>query len=155
MQACFIGHRKIDVTEELVSSLKDVVETLVNEDVTSFLFGSKSAFDDLAWEVVTDLKNKYPHIKRIYVRASYQYVDEFYEKFLLESYEETYFPKKVEKAGKYAYVKRNLEMIDNSTFCIFYYSESYAFSIKRSSGTKTAYEYAIKKGKAVKNLYKK
>ena len=56
MQVCFIGHRKIDVTEELVSSLKDVVETLVNEGVTSFLFGSKSAFDDLAWEVVTDLK---------------------------------------------------------------------------------------------------
>ena len=57
-----------------------------------FLFGSKSRFDDLCYEAVTELKKKYVHIQRIYVRAEFPYIDESYKSYLLKGYEETYYP---------------------------------------------------------------
>ena len=93
---CFIGHRKINVTDELKEKLRVVIKRLiVDENIDSFLFGSKSQFDDLCWDIVTEIKKKYSHIKRIFVRAEYPYIDESYKAYLLESYEDTYFPKSV------------------------------------------------------------
>ena len=167
MRACFIGHRTIQKDEELISLLKQTIIDLINKGVTTFLFGSMSAFNDLSWEIVTALKAKYPFIKRVYVRATYQYIDKSYEKYLLKSYEETYFSPKLENAGKYSYVERNHEMINASTYCVFYYSESYVPALrrqpkrsvlspsKRNSGTKLAYNYALKRNKTIINLYKK
>ena len=166
MQACFIGHRTINKNEELISSLKQTIISLINKGVKTFLFGSKSEFNELSWETVTELKKAYPFIKRVYVRSIYQCIDESYEKYLLESYEETFFPQKLEKAGKFSYVERNYEMIDNSMYCVFYYDENYVVPLnrqskknillqtQRNSGTKLAYCYAIKKNKTIINLYK-
>ncbi len=166
MKVCFIGHKNIDKSQELISLLKETVVTLINKGATTFLFGSMSAFDDLSWEVVTELKKEYLFIKRVYVRSTYQYINESYEEYLLKSYEETYFPPKIENAGKYSYVERNYEMINNSAYCVFYYNQNYIPPLKRSSkdnmllpsrrnsGTKNAYEYAVKKKKEIINLYK-
>ena len=166
MQTCFIGHRKIQKSQELISSLEKTILELINErGVKTFLFGSMSEFDSLSWEIVTKIKEKYSFIKRVYVRSAYQYIDESYEKYLLEFYEETYFPPRIENARKYSYVERNCEMIDKSSFCVFYYNENYTVPLsqtkskslsqfKRNSGTKVAYEYAIKKNKTIINLYK-
>ena len=146
---CFIGHREINVTDELKEKLRVVIECLiVDENIDTFLFGSKSQFDDLCYDIVTEIKKKYPHIKRIFVRAEYPYIDESYEAYLLESYEDTYFPKSVLGAGKASYVKRNCEMIDNSRFCIVYYKEDYTPK-GRKSGTKIAFDYAEKKKKTI------
>ena len=146
---CFIGHREINVTDELKEKLRVVIECLiVDENIDTFLFGSKSQFDDLCYDIVTEIKKKYPHIKRIFVRAEYPYIDESYEAYLLESYEDTYFPKSVLGAGKASYVKRNCEMIDNSRFCIVYYKEDYTPK-GRKSGTKIALAYAEKKKKTI------
>ena len=146
---CFIGHRKINVTDELKEKLRVVIECLiVDENIDSFLFGSKSQFDDLCWDIVTEIKKKYSHIKRIFVRAEYPYIDESYKAYLLENYEDTYFPKSVLGAGKASYVKRNCEMIDNSRFCIVYYKEDYTPK-SRKSGTKIAFAYAEKKKKSI------
>ena len=74
---CFFGHRTINETEELKSKLNEIIEKLiVDEKVDTFLFGSKSRFNSLCLELVTELKEKYPHIKRIYVRAEYPYISE-------------------------------------------------------------------------------
>ena len=114
---CFIGHREINVTDELKEKLRVVIEHLItDESIDSFLFGSKSHFDDLCYDIVTETKKKHSHIKRIFVRAEYPYIDESYKAYLLESYEDTYFPKSVLGAGKASYVKRNYEMIENSRF---------------------------------------
>ena len=118
MQSCFIGHRSIEKSQELKRLLRKTVLELINKGVKRFLFGSMSEFDNLSWEIVTELKRTYPDIERVYVRSSYQYIDKSYEEYLLNSYEETYFPLKIEKAGKYSYVERNYEMIDNSTYSI-------------------------------------
>ena len=146
---CFIGHREINVTDELKEKLRVVIEHLItDESIDTFLFGSKSHFDDLCYDIVTEIKKKYPHIKRIFVRAEYPYIDESYKAYLLESYEDTYFPKSVLGAGKASYVKRNCEMIENSRFCIVYYKEDYTPK-GRKSGTKIALAYAEKKKKTI------
>ena len=141
---CFFGHRTINETEELKGKLYKTIENLiVNENVDTFLFGSKSRFDSLCLELVTKLKEKYPHIKRIYVRAEFPFISDEYKAYLLESYEDTYYPEKLIGAGKAVYVERNIEMINRSRFCIVYYDESYA-PTTRKSGTKIALDYAIK-----------
>ena len=165
MTVCFIGHRTVEKKEELVSLLKKTVKELIEKGAIKFLFGSMSEFNELALDVVTELKKEYTNIIRVYVRAGYKEIDENYEKYLLRYYENTYFPTQLERAGKSSYVKRNYEMIDKSACCVFYYNENYVAPLKesrkrnmlvaprRNSGTKVAYNYAIKKKKQIINLY--
>ena len=146
---CFFGHRKINETEELKLKLVETIEKLITQNsVDTFLFGSKSRFNDLCYEIVSKIKEKYPHIKRIYVRAEYPDIDETYKNYLSESFEETYYPEKIIGAGKASYVERNYEMIDNSHYCIVYYDEPNA-PTTRKSGTKIALDYAIKQNNEI------
>ena len=146
---CFFGHRTINETKELKLKLIEIIEKLiVDEKVDTFLFGSKSRFNSLCLELVTEIKEKYPHIKRIYVRAEYPVINEQYTNYLLESYEDTYYPEKILKSGTATYVERNYKMIDNSHYCIVYYDEPNA-PTTRKSGTKIALDYAMKKGKQI------
>ena len=149
---CFFGHRKINETSELKSKLVDIIEKLiVDEKVDTFLFGSRSRFNSLCLELVTEIKEKYSHIKRVYVRAEYPHISEHYKKYLLESYEATYCLSKIISSGKAAYIERNYEMIDNSCYCIVYYDEA-ATPPTRKSGTKIALDYAMKKSKIIINV---
>ena len=162
---CFFGHRKIDKTPELIDRLTKEIEVLITEkDVGIFYFGSKSQFDDLCHKVVTELKEKYPHIKRVYVRSAYQHIPDWYADSLLQHYEDTYFPEHIEKAGRASYVERNQEMINKSDFCVVYYDENYAPPRRRNSrrdltdyqpksGTKVALDYAIKNGICINNVF--
>ena len=146
---CFFGHRTINETEELKTNLIEIIKRLIIEkQVDTFLFGSKSRFNSLCLEIVTKIKENYPHIKRIYVRAEYPNISDDYKKYLLESYEGTYFPEKIKNSGRASYLERNYEMIDNSQFCIVYYDEQYA-PTTRKSGTKIALDYTIKKCKKI------
>lgn len=101
-------------------------------------------------------EKKYPHIKRIYVRAEFPYIDDSYRNYLLERFEDTYYPEKMIDAGKAAYIERNYEMINKSKYCIVFYDENYVppkrkhsrkdlIEYQPQSGTKLAYEYAVKK----------
>ena len=140
----FFGHRTINETDELKSKLNGTIEKLiVDENVDTFLFGSKSRFNSLCLELVTKIKEKCPHIKRVYIRAEYPYISEHYKNYLLESYEDTYYPEHIIGSGRAAYVERNYEMIDNSHFCIVYYDEAAPFTT-RKGGTKIAIDYATK-----------
>ena len=166
MKACsFFGHRDTPQTDELKQKVRETVERLIVEQgVDTFLFGSRSKFDDLCLIVVTELKEKYSHIKRVYVRSQYPYIDKHYKDYLLDSYDDTIMPKRVENAGKASYVERNQEMINASDFCVFYYDETYKPPLRKqsqrsltshqpNSGTKLAYEYAKQKKKVIINLY--
>lgn len=156
---CFIGHRKIDNCHNLKDSLKSIIEDLIRiQNVNTFFFGSRSEFDEICYLVVTSLKEKYPHIKRIYVRAEFPYIDKNYNDYLLKYYEATYFPESVIRAGKAAYIERNYEMLDKSDFAIFYYNTSYEPQKKKrsgssKSGTKIAYEHAKKKNLRIINVF--
>ena len=152
---CFIGHRKIEDTLELRTELYESIERLItDEKVDTFLFGSKSRFNDLCYELVTEIKEKYPHIKRVYVRAEYPNIDDSYKAYLLKYYEDTYYPEKMIGAGKAVYVERNCEMINNSRFCIVYCDEDYNLP-NRKSGTEIALGYAVRQNKVIIKFSKK
>lgn len=161
---CFFGHRKINKTDVLRNKVYRVIEELIKDyNVHTFLFGSKSKFDDLCLNVVTELKEKYPHIKRIYVRAEYADIGDDYIDYLLKFYDDTYFPEKLCRAGRASYVERNQEMINKSAFCVVYYDKTYSPPRRKNSrkdltgyqpksGTKLAYDYAEKKGLKIINM---
>ncbi len=149
---CFLGHRKIDYSTDCKKRIYKIIEKLINKNIIYYIFGSKSQFNDLCYSVVSDLKLKYPHIKRIYVRAEYPNINDDYEKYLLERYEYTYFPSNILNSKKAIYIKRNYEMIDNSSYCLFYYDKNYLPNTATTSGTKTAYNYALKNNKNIINL---
>lgn len=67
MKSCsFFGHRDTPQTEELKQKVREAVERLIIEEgVDTFLFGSRSKFDELCHIVVTELQEMYPHIRRI------------------------------------------------------------------------------------------
>ncbi len=167
MKTCsFFGHRNTVATPELCEKLRQTVICLIEkESVKRFLFGSASKFDDLCLKTVTEIKGEYPELQRVYVRSQYPYIDKPYKEYLLESYDDTIMPNKVENAGKASYVERNQEMINASDFCVFYYNERYAPPLRKqskraltsyqpSSGTRLAYEYAKQKKKEIINLYR-
>ncbi|MEE0945582.1 MAG: SLOG family protein [Acutalibacteraceae bacterium] len=146
---CVFGHRTIKENEELRKKLYEIIEKLIlTEKIDTFLFGSKSRFNDLCLEIVTEIKEKYPHVKRIYVRAEFKDISDDYKKYLLKKYEDTYYPEKIIGSGRAVYVKRNYEMIKNSRFCIVYYDESVA-PTTRKSGTKIALDFAVKQKKDI------
>ena len=145
---CFFGHREIEENDCLRNAVRKTVENLVLEQgVDRFLFGSRSRFDRLCHEIVTEIKKQHPNIKRVYVRAEYEQINEDYEAYLLKDYEETYFSQKAKGAGRAVYIKRNYEMIDNSDFCVVYFDESRTKSGK--SGTKIALDYAKKRERSL------
>ena len=53
---CIIGHRDIEKTKELELKVKRIVTELIEkENVTEFLFGSKSDFIDFCYGIITKL----------------------------------------------------------------------------------------------------
>jgi len=161
---CFFGHRKIADTQQLRERLYKIIEDLIIcNRVSIFLFGSKSEFDRLCREAVGKLKEKYPHLHRIYIRAEFQHISDDYEKYLLQTCDETFYSERAIGSGKAVYIERNCDMIDQSDFCVVYYKEDYApprrknsrhdlFDYQPKSGTKTAYEYAKRKKKHIINI---
>lgn len=137
---CFIGHRKIDWTDELEEKVKQIVEDLiVNQNVQTFLFGSRSEFDALCNYVVGLLKEKYPNIKLINFLCKN-------ETSILDC-DETQI---IETFGRSSYIQRNKAMIDESGLCIFFFDEKLH---KTKSGTRIAYEYAKNKTKKIINVF--
>lgn len=158
MKIAFIGHRRIPITENLKRNLyKETERILCAHGDTEFLFGSNSVFDELCLKTVTSLKERYPYLKRIYVRAAFQNINEFYEEYLHELYDETFFPAAIKNAGKAIYIERNKIMIDMCDKLFVYYNPEYKVAQKpfRStiSGTKIAVEYAIKSKKEILNFF--
>ncbi len=163
---CFIGHRKINDTPELRENLQSILQELIETGTVNFLFGDHSAFDSLCYELVTELKEKYPAIKRINFRKDYEDTNDYTMQFLIAGYEESICPKGVGSAGRASYVERNQAMINDSDFCVFYfddtykpprrkYGNSYLSNYQPKSGTAVAYAYAVQKKKQIYNLCEK
>ena len=70
---------------------------------------------------------------------------------LLKQYEDIKKSDGVNSAGHAAYVERNYLMIDESKYAIFSLNENRKSNNKKS-GTMIAYQYAIKREKAIHNV---
>ncbi len=156
MKVTIIGHRKIQKTEKLIKKLTKVITELVEkENADTFLFGSRSEFDNLCYDIVTELRYKHVYINRILVRDSYQYIDFHYTNYLLKYYEDTLYPPRVQGAGALCSILRNEVMIDMCDVMLTYYDVNYTPTTKTQSGTKLAVKYARRKRKRLINFFEK
>ena len=146
----FFGHRKVEITEELKQKLDTLLEEFISiRGVEEFYFGGGSNFDAFCHERVSEFKKKYPQIRRVKYACPNDTV-------CMKDYELVFVPEKLRLAGKAVYVERNQVMIDNSTYCVFYFDPSCeqfntnqpTSSKKFTSGTKLAYEYALQRKRA-------
>ena len=164
MTCCFIGHKKINITEELTKRLEETVCDLINKGVRIFIFGDHSAFSDLCYNMITQLKEKYPYVKRVRFRPNYLFPVNYTKRFSDCGYEHSVCLGNAAFARKSASLKRSLAMIKESDICVFYYNDRYqperTRKINRSlanlspkSGTMLAYEYAKSQNKKIINLF--
>lgn len=174
----FFGHRNTKLTEEQYQELKRIIEDMiVNQNVLTFLFGSRSHFNDICHLAVTELKEKYPNIKRIaytcksetcILESERQKWEKIYSNLEKREVHLLGVEQEVEHKTKYtsgraSYVERNQAMINDSDYCVFYFDENYEPKMRKNSkqsvigyqpksGTKLAYDYAKQKRKTIYNI---
>lgn len=179
MVVCFIGHRTVTDTLQVKIRLTETVVNLIADGAETFLFGSRSDFDTLCWEVVSELKKQYTNIKRISHNAPHETAftsieeRQLYEQIYLQltgnevhfkDYDYAVNSQKCINSTKNTYIMRNQEMIDKSDVCVFYYNKDYlppkrkqskrhVLSYQPQSGTAIALTYAKQKKKKIINLF--
>lgn len=165
-------------SNELRQKIRKVVEKLINDEgVNLFLFGSRSDFDSICHDVVTELQEIYPDIKRIAYTCRHETAtmkedkaeeERIWSNILkrpvhIQDYDAEYEHPTKYTSGRASYVERNQAMIRESDVCIFYYDENYHPARRRNSrhdltdyqpksGTAIAYAYAVQKKKTIYNL---
>ena len=140
----FFGHREttLEEDERLKPQLKAIIQNLIkNENYQIFIFGGLGDFDDLCHQVVTQLKNDYPYIKRWFCLYDPRHENEKKrpKNINYDNYEEI----------KYLYLKydnwydriyyRNVEIINMSDFVIFFAED------RPRSGAYKAVKHALRK----------
>ena len=149
MKACSVfGHSEIDITDDLKIKLLDRFEALIKDHFGVFYFGGFGLFDEICWEIVTELKKKYPHIKRIFCLADSRHQRESKRPKWLkdEDYEEIVY---LDLVFDYWYKRiyyRNIEIINRSDYIIFYVCHT------QNSGAYKAMQYAMRKKKSFENI---
>lgn len=161
---CFIGHRRVGETETLKLRIYSVTEKLIKSGICVFLFGDHSEFNDMCYEVVTELKSLYPKILRVLYRKDYPRADAYTLQFYLDEFDDSICPDRVGRAGAAVYIERNRAMIAQSSVCVFYYDIDYRAISRRyvknrivtretKSGTKIAYDFAVSQNSKIINLF--
>ena len=145
--SCF-GHSDIVITDELKEKLRKCYRTLVEEGFGTFYFGGLSMFDDLCWQVVSELKKEYPQIRRVFCLTDRRHLrpskrpkdlrDEDFEEFVYLELEFDFY-----KTRLYF---RNVEMIKQSDFVVFYVNKT------GRSGAYKAMQFAEKTKKKFVNF---
>ena len=120
------GHSKIEITKELEDKLIATFEQLIKQGCKYFYFGGFGEFDDLCHKIISELKNTYPHIQRIFCLSDPRHQriskrpkwlkDEDYEEFIYLDLDFDYWYQRI--------YYRNLAMINDSDYCVFYYDEN-------------------------------
>ena len=110
----------------------------MKKNVTTFYSGGKGSFDWLCAHALDELKKDYPFITSYCVLAYMPKKKDMYTKVLLKLFDKTIYPGIENTPPRFAILKRNQWMIDNSNFLIAY--------VKRShGGAYKTLEYAEKK----------
>lgn len=138
----FFGHRDAVLTNDEKIKLTNVILDLIeNKNTIHFYFGGFGDFDQLCWEIVTEIKKIHPQINRYYCLEDARYQNERkrpkwlrnedFEDFLYLTPDNTYWVNRI--------FFRNREMIKNSDYVIFYIRK-----VVKESGACKAYYFAQK-----------
>ena len=137
--SCF-GHRELNITDELRKNVREEIITAINDNVRIFLFGGMSDFDDLVYEIVSELKQEKNDnsIKRLFCFPLDKYLHRPPSWFVKKEYAGLICPEKSFDGWYESIYFRNCAMIDMSDIVLFCTDD-----IARS-GSFQAYKYALK-----------
>ena len=144
----FFGHREVENKEETKEILRKKIADLISDGYGVFCFGGFGEFDNICWEVVTELKENYPFLRRIF----YLYDERHTRiskrpKYLKESdYEEFVYPDLEFDWWYQRIYYRNIEIIKKSDYIVFYITHT------QNSGAYKAYQYAKRIKKSTCNI---
>ena len=149
--ACFTGHRKIpaESAEIIASNLRKTLIEQINNGYRYFGAGGALGFDTLAAQTVLELKKEYPDVKLILVLPCLSQTRgwsardiEIYEAIKSKADKVVYTSQEYTRGCMH---KRNRHLVDNSSSCICYLTES-------TGGTAYTVDYAQKNNLTVINL---
>ena len=149
---CFTGHRDMKSEEKIKKRLYSLVEEYIQDGYTTFYAGGARGFDNLAAEVVADLREKYSNVRLVIVLpfpSHYRHEKNWNSdeiktyKSVIKKADEVVTLFKEYKSG--LYFKRNRYLVDNACVCIAYYC-------RNGSGTAYTVNYANACKKKVINL---
>lgn len=146
--SCF-GHSNVDITDELTARTRIEIDKAIEDGVRIFLFGGRSDFDDLCYDLVTEKRNTnlQLNIKRVFCFALDKQLRKPPRWFIRKEYEALECPTKDFDYWYTSIYYRNLAMIDQSDLILFWVEQ------RENSGAYKTYRYAIKKHKRIVNLF--
>lgn len=148
---CFTGHRKIppEQIDTLAQRLKEILIELIKDGYLYFGAGGALGYDTLAAQTVLELKKQYPNVKLILVLPCLSQTRgwstrdiEVYEDIKNKADKVVYTSQEYTKGCMH---KRNRHLVDNSSVCVCYLTES-------TGGTAYTVDYARKNNLTVINL---
>lgn len=148
---CFTGHRKIppEQVDTLAQRLKATLIQLIKDGYLYFGAGGALGYDTLAAQTVLELKKQYPDVKLILVLPCLSQTRgwsardiEIYEDIKNRADKVVYTSQEYTKGCMH---KRNRHLVDNSSVCVCYLTES-------TGGTAYTVDYAHKNNLTVINL---
>ena len=150
---CFSGHRNIPSDEyvQIRNKLKITITELIKKGVIYFGCGGARGFDMLAAETVLEAKETYPQIRLIMVFPCKDHTKfwdicdiEAINRIKAQSDKNIYIAESFDNSCMF---KRNRHLINNSNYCICYFTRS-------NSGTGFTVDYAAKNGLTIINTAK-
>jgi len=148
---CFTGHRDIPsgANRHIFAKTEEMVESLIKKGYLYFGAGGALGFDTIAAFAVLKLKERYPDVRLILVlpcllqtRGWLSEDVEIYEDIKSKADKVVYTSQEYTRGCMH---KRNRHLVDNSSACIAYLTES-------KGGTAYTVDYAMKNGLTVFNI---
>lgn len=145
--SCF-GHFNVEITEELRERTREEIDKAVADGVRIFLFGGKSDFDDLVYDLVSEKKaqDKELGIERVFYFPLENDLRKPPKWFKRKEYEELCCPSKDFDWWYTSLYYRNCAMIEQSDLVLFYAEE------RAASGAYKTYKFAVKSHKRIVNF---
>ena len=149
---CFSGHRKIpsESLPDIYRKLKETLIFYIDQGYRYFGAGGALGFDTLAAQTVLLLKQCYPEIKLILVLPCKDQASRWTVEDLKEYERIKALADKVVYTAEHYYDgcmhKRNRHLVDNSSLCICYLTQS-------GGGTAYTVNYANAQGLTIVNLH--
>ncbi len=145
--SCF-GHFDVEITDELKRRTENEIMKAIQDSFRVFLFGGRSDFDDLVYDIVTEIKTReqISEIKRVFCFPLYKQLRKPPYWFQRKEYEALECPTKDFDWWYTSIYYRNCAMIDQSDLVLFYAEP------RENSGAYKTYKYAVKKHKDIINF---
>ncbi len=136
MTATFCGHSSVEQKNDIKVWLYHVIDDLIQQGCTQFYLGGYGDFDNIAASVLYDIKSNQEVITSTLVLP---YPDRKTDTHL---YDGTLYPPLENVPKRYAILKRNQWMVNNSDIVVTYITHDWG-------GAYQTYKYAVKKNKTV------